>query len=121
MPYYDYRCLVCRKLEPHYQKIADRDLPQSHCGLDMRREISAPALLPDIASYISPASGKRIDSRAQRREDMLREGCIPNEPGLKEHIAQRAAYEQDIAYNQTVKTIDETVTALQAAGHIQGD
>lgn len=87
----------------------------------MRRVISAPAIKFDIPAYVSPASGKLISSRVQRKEDLLREGCIENEPGLREHIAQRAVYEKEKAFQPIADAIDQSVSELHACGHIPGD
>ena len=118
MPYYDFHCDQCHHEQTSYRKISERDLPSYHCGQQLRRVISAPAIRPDIQSYISPASGKLISSRAQRVEDMAREGCIPNEPGIKEHIASRAESVREKAFAPLAASIDQTVSALCASGHI---
>jgi hypothetical protein len=118
MPFYSYCCSVCRLNESVYKKIDDRNESVLHCSAPMQRLITAPAILPDIQSYISPASGKVINSRKQRTEDLLREGCIPNEPGLKEHIAARAESEKEKAFKPIADSIDSAVSSLYASGHI---
>ena len=118
MPFYDFKCNVCGDTMPHFRKVEQRNIEEYHCSAAMTRVISAPSILPDIPSYVSPASGKMINSRAQRREDLQREGCIAYEPGLKEHIAKRAESEREKSLIPINKTIDQTVSALHAAGHI---
>jgi hypothetical protein len=103
---------------PHFRKIDQRDIPEYHCSEAMTRIISAPAVQVDIPAYISPASGKWINSRAQRREDLRREGCIENEPGLKEHIAACAASEREKSFQVIDKHIDQTVSEMHAANLI---
>lgn len=118
MPFYDFRCIVCGETMPHYRKIADRDDPEEHCGHQMTRIISAPALRLEIPAYVSPASGKWINSRAQRREDLKREDCIEYEPGLKEHIAKVKIERQQEIFKGVEKTIDETVSSMHASNLI---
>jgi hypothetical protein len=118
MPYYEFHCDACQSEETHYRKIVERDVLVLHCDKPMRRIISAPALRPEIQPYISPASGKLISSREQRKEDLAREGCIANEPGLKEHIVKQAQYAKEKAFVPLEKSIDQTVSDLYASGHI---
>lgn len=42
---------------------------------------SVPYVIGDIPDYVSPASGKVISGRVQRREDLARTGCVPYERG----------------------------------------
>jgi hypothetical protein len=118
MPFYDYQCILCTNKVPHYRKIADRDDFPSHCDTPMRRVISAPMLQVDIQAYVSPASGKWIDSRAARREDLKREGCIADEPGLREHIAGIQASEKEKIAKTLDATVDRTVSEMHASGLI---
>lgn len=116
MPYYDYKCLQCGQVDDEYRKIEDRDCTPIHCRAPMVRILSAPAIQVDIPAYVSPASGRVINSRVQRKEDLLREGAIENEPGLKEHIAATAEYEQEKAFRPVSDAIDKEVTAMVASG-----
>ena len=118
MPFYDYQCIVCANKVPHYRKIADRDDFPSHCDTPMKRVLTAPVFQVDIPAYVSPASGKVINSRAQRREDLLREGCLENEPGLKEHIEQNAADAREKIAKTLDATVDRTVSEMHASGLI---
>ena len=121
MPFYDYRCSLCSSKQSAYRKIKDRDEVEVCCGQPSIRVISAPTVIPEIQSYVSPASGKLISSRAQRREDLLREGCIAHEPGLREHIASTQEYEKEKAFRPISAAIDQTVSEMCASGLIQGD
>jgi hypothetical protein len=118
MPFYDYQCKVCANKVPHYRKIADRDDFPAHCDMPMLRVISAPTVQVDIPAYISPASGKWINSRAQRKEDLKREGCIEMEPGLREHIAANSAAEKEKVAQIFDATVDRTVSEMHASGLI---
>ena len=118
MPFYDFQCPACSHRETHFRKIAQRDLSEFHCGEPMLRIISAPAFIPEIPAYVSPASGKWINSRSQRKEDLLREGCVAYEPGMKEELASRARSNQEAIFAATDKTIDQTASDLHASGLI---
>ena len=118
MPLYDFRCNVCATTLPIFRKIEQRDIEAYHCCQAMTRVIAAPAIRPEIAPYISPASGKLINSRVQRTDDLRREGCIEYEPGLKEYIARRKESETEKAFAPIANHIDQTVGELSAAGHI---
>lgn len=48
--------------------------------LPERGEITAPYIASDIPAYMSVASGKMIDGRADRREDLKRTGCRECDP-----------------------------------------
>lgn len=40
----------------------------------------APIVVSDTPEYISPATGKLIDGKRERREDLKKSGCVPWEP-----------------------------------------
>ena len=110
MPYYDFKCHSCGKVSAQFRKINDRDSPPYCCGFRAVRQISAPSIRPEIPAYVSPASGKVINSRAQQREDLLRENCTINEPGLKRDIERRSA---ELKERDLVK-IDASVDRMTA-------
>lgn len=92
-----------------------------HCSNPMQRIISAPFIRAEIDSFVSPASGKVINSRAQRREDMLQTGSIDNEPGMREHVEANRLGHIEKNIRACEASIDQTVSDLQASGHINGD
>lgn len=116
MPYYEFLCEACGAREDHFRKIEQRTIPVYHCAREMIRLISKPSVVPEIAAYVSPASGRMISSRAQRRDDLAREGCILMEPGLKEHIASRRAAAHEATFKPIDQSIDKTVSDLHASG-----
>lgn len=118
MPFYDFKCHVCDCLEPRYRKISERDDTELHCGQPMQRVISAPALRLEIQAYVSPTTGRWINSRAQRTEDLLSSGAILREPGLDADIAQIQASEKEKIAQKLDRTVDETVSAMHACNLI---
>lgn len=77
MPVYEYRCAGGHRFE-RFLKLESYKEPQScsECGQIAEKLISAPFIRPDITPFRSPIDDRWIDSRAQRREDMLRNGCV---------------------------------------------
>lgn len=83
MPMYLMKCDQCGDARDIYRRIAemDRDLPAC-CGVTMRHQICAPAVIGDIGSYqavaVDKETGKmpRIEGRAQHREFLRRNGYV---------------------------------------------
>jgi hypothetical protein len=81
------------------------------------REIAtcAPMVVSDTPEYISPATGKLIHGKRERREDLARSGCVPYEPisnrprGIaNERIAKKYGLKvnEAAAHRQRAKRID---------------
>lgn len=119
MPLYS---AVCRHghRQVFYAKIADRDdlRPCDSCSSPLTRVIDAPYVKPDIAPYQSPVTGEWVNSRAQRKEDLLRSGSLEWDPGLKQDITRRRQelFEQSLAPME--KTIEDTARDLVASGSL---
>lgn len=93
MPIYEFRCTAGHKFD-RFLKLKDYDQAQTcECGKQAEKQLSAPMIQVDFPAYVSPASGKLISSRTQRREDMKATGCVDYEPSLKEEQAKRIARE----------------------------
>jgi hypothetical protein len=95
MPIYESVCLTCGKEHEYIRTMANcMDTPIC-CGVHSdKRIMSAPMGIVDIPAYVSPVSGRLINSRAQRKDDFARTNCRPWE-GLeqeKKEAARRAAY-----------------------------
>lgn len=82
----------------------------------MRRdEVYAAFLKPEITPYQSPVDGTWIDSRAQRTEDLKRNGCQEWHPDIKAEVAQNRKAVEDRAFAEVDKTIDALAPALLAS------
>lgn len=84
----------------------------------VERVLAAPAVRADIEPYISPATGKIINSRSQRKDDLKASGSIEWEPGLRPYVERRrqeAIREDEVKIE---KTVDEIVTAMNVAGRL---
>ena len=47
---------------------------------DRGPEPSIPMVVSDTPEYLSPVTGRPVDGRRARREDLARSGCVPFEP-----------------------------------------
>lgn len=78
------------------------------CGTPTDKRIfSAPSGIVDIPAYESPATGKWITSRSERREDLKRAGCREWE-GMDSERKEAARQKQYLEEKQD-KALDETV------------
>jgi hypothetical protein len=85
----------------------------------LSRIISAPYLAPDIQPYISPGTGRVVNSRSQMAADLQRSGCIMHEPGLEKDIARWKVQHREKAFAPVASAVDETVKALVNTGKIE--
>jgi putative FmdB family regulatory protein len=102
MPIYEFLCDSGHKFD-RFLKLKDYDQPQTcECGRPADKQLSAPMVHVDFPAYVSPASGKYITSRAERRADMKATGCVDYEPSLKAEQEKRYAAE-DAALDKKVE------------------
>lgn len=76
-------------------------------------------VIADLEPFISPSTGKVINSRVALRNDLEMSGHILNEPGLKQDIARNKEYQADKTYAPVAAAVDETVRQLVNAGKIE--
>lgn len=108
MPVYQSYCDHCNTRHEYYQSVANCHVTPFCCGERTEKRIfSAPMGIVDIPAYESPASGKWITSRAERREDFKRTGTRPWE-GIEEekNEAKRQSKYQEEASD---KALDHVV------------
>lgn len=120
MPMYRARCVACSEQTDFFRKIADRDsLPACDCGGSYERILTPTFISADIEPYISPASGKIINSRTDRRDDLKAGGYIEWEPGIKEAVAKKRAQNQAQLDSTVEKAVDELVTHMNVTGKLE--
>jgi hypothetical protein len=80
--------------------------------------LDAPFVRPEIPAYVSPASGKVISSRHQRKEDLARTGHMEWEPGMRPHIEKnrQAAIQKDV--DKVCAGVDTLVRDLHTSGRL---
>ena len=121
MPVYESRCNECGKVHEYYQPASNyRDTPFC-CGYQTEKVIlTAPYGQVDIPAYTSPISGKWINSRRERIEDLKRNDARPWEGMEQEQkeAARRAAYaeqKEDSALEKSVVDAWQTLTPEKQA------
>lgn len=92
---------VCKQCGQHYEyirKIAECHITPICCDAPTQKVIlTAPMGIVDIPAYESPASGKWITSRAERREDFKRTGTREYEgiESERKEAERQRKYEED--------------------------
>lgn len=120
MPLYHLQCAGCAAETDVFRRIEERDnLPSCSCGASFQRVIQAPAVVGEIEPFISPASGRWITSRQERKADMKAHGFIDLEPGAREQIARNRRYQQEKAFEPISAAVDETITQLNVCGKLE--
>lgn len=97
MPFYTYHCKRCDMVHDAYNHISERHNGPMCCDEKTELCILPPAVQPDLPGYESPVTGKWIEGRKSRREDLKATGCRPYESPedeRKEAARQRAYLEQ---------------------------
>lgn len=123
MPVYEASCPKCGAHHEYIRSVANYlDTPEC-CGVKTDKRIFSPPMgMVDIPAYESPASGKWITSRSERREDFKRtgtrewEGMASERREADKHKAA-AADAADKALDHTVRTAWQNLpdTKKQAA------
>lgn len=63
--------------------LRDGVMVDKHTGAPIEHrytELQCPQIRGDLPTYISPVTGKPVDGRAARREDLARSGCREVDP-----------------------------------------
>lgn len=114
VPVYEYACLNGHRFD-RYLRLEDYAEPQvCECGADAHKRICAPMIQVDIPAYQSPIDGRCISSRAQRREDLARSGCVEYEPSMKEESARRRAAEDAALDRKVEEHVEREIYAMPA-------
>lgn len=91
MPFYTYHCKRCDAVQDGYRSVSQRHDSPDCCGEPTALCIVAPAVQPDVPGYASPVTGKWVEGKSARREDLRRNGCIPYDPEMKKDAARTRA------------------------------
>lgn len=95
MPTYESECRTCGKYHEYMQSIADRNQTPECCGSPTTRGVFTPPMgfvqFPAAGGqgYVSHTSGKWIDTKRARDDDLKRTGCRPWE-GIEQETKQKA-------------------------------
>ncbi len=69
-------------------------------------------VMPDLPGYESPVSGKWVEGRAARREDLKQTGCRPYEEGERQEHKRQSAYEEKKHDAERYEAVARTFYAL---------
>lgn len=96
MPQYAYHCKRCDKMDSAYRTVSERHNGPTCCDEQMTMVIVPPAVIADLPGYKSPVTGKWVEGRASRREDLRRAGCRPyeNREAETKEWQRQQAYEE---------------------------
>ncbi|QGH72951.1 MAG: hypothetical protein [Siphoviridae sp. ctdEk19] len=78
----------------------------------MARVVSAPAVRADLPGYESPATGRWVEGRRERVEDLRRSGCVEYDPEMKKDASRIRAADEAKAEAR----LDDAV--MQTAGQL---
>ena len=114
MPLYDFLCGGGHVFE-RYVFLADFEEAQfCTCGREAHRKPCAPFVRGDIPAYQSPKTGEWITSRAQRREDLRKHGCVEWDSGIADEGMRRRTQEDATLDAHIEETFERELWALPA-------
>jgi putative FmdB family regulatory protein len=95
MPTYEYECPACGRTASAFRHVDQRhDGPECHGQMD--KLISRPMVVTDLPGYQSPVTGKWIEGKKARTEDLKRTGSRPWEGmDVEKREAAKARNEAD--------------------------
>lgn len=68
--------------------------------------------LYELPSYQSPVTGKWVDGRVARRNDLAASGCVEYEPGMKEEQEKRFAREDAQLDKKVDEHVEQTIYSM---------
>jgi hypothetical protein len=112
MPMYDYQCQHCGNHEVAYRHISGRHEGPMCCENGMALVILPALVAPDLPGYESPVTGKWIEGRAARREDLKRSGCRPYEEGERQEYLRQKSHSEKVNDKKLFDALATTYYAL---------
>lgn len=116
MPVYEYSCAAHGRFSA-WGLMSERHSPVAcgACGVPAPYVISAPRVFSDFVPYVSPATGKMIEGRKARVEDLARSNCRPYEAGEYQDVAVRQAANEAKLDKKIEETVEQTLVELKNA------
>lgn len=111
---YEYICPCGAEFE-RMLPVAEYQTPQiCECGRKAKRVISAPmlAFAQRECRYDSPVDGRPITTWAERKEDLLRNGCSEYDPEMKKDYHRRLEREQNALERKFDSTIEAEIERM---------
>lgn len=115
MPVYEYRCGANHVFE-RILPARDYLLPQlCTCGLAAEKVIlHPPRVFGDYEGYESPATGRWVEGRRARAEDLAVSGCRPYEVGMRQDAERQRAADDHQLDKVVDRVVDTTLAELTA-------
>ena len=113
MPIYEYRCGEGHVFE-RVLPVQDYLTPQyCSCGeVGQKVILHAPRVFGDYEGYESPATGRWVEGRRAREEDMRVSGCRPYELGEREELERRQVRAEAQVDKQIDIAVEQTLNEL---------
>ena len=113
MPVYEYLCPSGHHSET-FRPMAESSVANvcPYCGLEAPRKPSLVRVFSDFEGYESPASGKWIEGKKARREDLARTHCRPYEDGERDQAVRRAAERDRLLVRQVEEGVERAAAEL---------
>lgn len=113
MPVYEYQCPAGHVTE-EYRSVESRSTDAlCRCGAYAQKVIlHAPRVFGDYEGYESPASGRWIEGRRAREEDLRATGCRPYEAGETEDLVRRQATAERALDKSVDEAVDQTLREM---------
>lgn len=108
MPVYEYRCGAGHAFERILPVAQYLDPQRCDCGqIGQKHIFHAPRVFADYEGYESPATGRWVEGRRARVEDLAVSGCQPYEEGMRQD-AERVRAADDKQLDKVVDQLVET-------------
>lgn len=106
MPSYIYECRECGQQREEFRQVDQRhDAPVCH-GAAMFIVLCPTFVAADLPGYVSPATGKWVEGRSARRDDLARSNCRPWEGMDSERKeARKRKAEADAKFDRKVEEV----------------
>lgn len=113
MPIYEYMC-PAGHVTNEYRPVNGRSEPAvCFCSYMAPKVIlSAPRVFSDYEGYESPVSGKWIEGRRARVEDLKRNNCRPYEEGERQEFERRQAANERELDKMADEVVEQSMAAL---------
>lgn len=83
------------------------------CGKEAPRIPSLVRVFGDYQGYESPATGRWVEGRRARNEDLARSGCRPYESGEREEMTRRQAQNEKVLDQRIDESVERAAAELR--------
>lgn len=114
MPLHDFRCPDGHTIESYVEHgVESIECPRCK-SVAPKVFLTAPMVHGDLPGYHSPVTGKWIEGRRARKEDLKRTGSRPYEDGERQEFERRRASEEAAFDKSLENTIEGEIASMPA-------